>query len=96
MPEVQPCFVVEARLVAGAAERRAPYRAEHLERVGRLVEEEVVAFAGAFEDLSASLLVLTVSSEEAARAVVETDVYWRRGVWTGYTVRKLNRVVFGA
>ena len=49
---------------------------------------------GAFEDLSASLLVLAVGSEEAAVAIVETDVYWRHKVWTSYRVRKLNRVLF--
>jgi uncharacterized protein YciI len=53
----------------------------------------VLVIAGALEDLSASLLVIDVTSEEAARAIVETGVYFKHGIWTDYTVRKLNRVV---
>ena len=41
-----------------------------------------------------SLLVFAVSSEDAVRAIVETDVYWKERIWTRYTVRALNRVVF--
>jgi hypothetical protein len=25
---------------------------------------------------------------------VETDVYWRNGIWTGYTIRRMNCVEF--
>jgi uncharacterized protein YciI len=89
----EPCFVVEARYARGAAERRAPYRQEHLDRVGMLADEGALLLAGAFDDMSASLLVFAVGSEEAAAAIVETDIYWRQKVWTSYTIRKLNRVV---
>ncbi len=51
-------------------------------------------FAGAADDLSASILVFAVEKEEAVRAIVETDVYMRNGIWTDFTVTKLNRIVF--
>lgn len=92
--ETQRCFVVEAALVDDAARRRAPHRTEHLTRISKLEVEGVVVVAGAFDDLSASLLVLRLDSPDAAAAVIETDVYWRNGVWTGYEVRALNRVMF--
>lgn len=84
--------VVEATYVEGAADKRAPFREEHLERVGKLIDAGAVLVAGALADLSASLLVLDIEGEDAVRAVVESDVYWINGIWTGYTVRKLNRV----
>ena len=93
MAHTEPCFVVEAAYAEGAAERRAPFRAEHLGRLGMLADEGALLLAGSFDDLSASMLVFALESEEAVVAVIETDVYWRQSVWTSYTVRKLNRVV---
>jgi uncharacterized protein len=89
---ITTCHVVEAAYVEGAAEKRGPYREEHLERVGKLIDAGAVVVAGALADMSASLLVLDIEGEDAVRAVIESDVYWINGVWTGYTVRKLNRV----
>ncbi len=84
--------MVEAASVEGAFERRAPFREEHLQRVRKLGAEGALILAGAFNDMSASLLVFLVESEDAVEAIVETDVYWKKGIWTEYTVRKLNRV----
>lgn len=94
MPVTQPCFVVEATYTKGAAERRAPHRDAHLTRMAMLNDEGALLLVGAFDDLSASLLVFAVGSEDAVRAIVESDVYWRSKVWTNYTVRKLNAVIF--
>jgi uncharacterized protein YciI len=85
-------WVVEAAYVEGAADKRAPFREEHLERVGKLIDAGAVLVAGALADMSASLIVFDIEGEDAVRAVVESDVYWINGIWTGYTVRKLNRV----
>lgn len=84
--------VVEATYVEGAADKRAPFREEHLERVGKLIDAGAVLVAGALADMSASLIVFAIEGEDAVRAVVESDVYWVNGIWTDYTVRKLNRV----
>jgi uncharacterized protein YciI len=93
MAEIVTSYVVEAKYVEGAAEKRAPYRKEHLERIGKLQREGVVPVAGALADMSASLMVLDVEYEESVKAIVESDVYWRNGIWTYYSMRKLNRVV---
>lgn len=89
---IQTCHVVEATYAEGAAEKRAPYREGHLERVAKLIDAGAVVVAGALADMSASLLILAVEGEDAVRAVIESDVYWENGIWTDYTVRKLNRV----
>ena len=90
---IEPCYVAECIYAPDAAQRRAPIREEHLARIGMLSDEGALLLAGAFDDLSASLLVFGVESEQAAAAIVETDVYWKTKVWTSYTIRKLNRVV---
>ncbi len=89
---IQTCHVVEATYVEDASDKRAPYREEHLARVGKLIEAGAVIVAGAMADMSASLLILALEGEDAVRAVIESDVYWQNGIWTDYTVRKLNRV----
>jgi uncharacterized protein len=87
------CFVVEATYAEGAAEKRKPHRDEHLERVRKLAAEGALVVAGAFEDMNASLLIFEVDSEDSVRAIVETDVYMKAGVWTDFRIKKLTRVV---
>lgn len=94
MPPTQHCFLVEARYVSDAATSRVPHREKHLERLSKLSKEGALLFAGAADDLSVSILVFAVETQEAAVAIIETDVYMRHGVWTDFTVTKLNRVVF--
>jgi hypothetical protein len=94
MPALRTAYVVEAAYVEGAAEKRAPFRQDHLDRMSKLYREGVVVVAGALADMSASVIVVNVEHEEAARAIVTTDTYWLNGIWTTFTIRKLNRVVF--
>jgi len=93
MAETKGCYAVEPVFVEGAVDKRTPYRQEHLERVRKLQREGVMLVAGAFDDMSTALLVLDVTSEEAAAAIIESDAYWHNGIWTDYSIRKLNRVV---
>ena len=93
MAITEPCYVVECLYARDAAQKRAPFREAHLARIGMLSDEGALLLAGAFDDMSASLLVVAVESEEAVVAIVETDVYWKNKVWTSYKIRRLNRVV---
>ena len=93
MVSVQPAFVIEATYAPDAAERRVPVRAEHLERAAEMMREGTLLLAGAFEDMSASLLVVLAPSGEAALAIAHADVYWRERVWTNVAVRPFNNVV---
>lgn len=95
MTEIQTCQLVEAVYVEDAADKRAPFREEHLERMAKLFKEGALITAGAYEDMSATMMLLAVDSAEAAEAVVKTDVYWKNGIWTGYSIKKFNRVELG-
>lgn len=94
MAATEVCFVVEALYAQRAAELRVPHREAHLGRLAMLSDEGALVLGGAFDDLSASLLVFAVATEEAVAAIIESDVYWRNKVWTSYRIRKLNRVLF--
>lgn len=93
MPTIQPVFVVEPTYAPDAAQRREPVRAEHLDGVQRLADDGTLLLAGAYEDMSASLLILAVESEDEARQLIHADVYWDAGVWVDVRIRRLNRVV---
>lgn len=93
MPTIQPVFVVEAAYAPDATQRRDPVRAEHLAGVQRLIDDGRLLLAGAYDDMSASLLILAVDSEQEALRLVHDDVYWHAGVWTDVRIRRLNRVV---
>ena len=90
---IEQIWVVEATYARDAAERRKPVRAEHLARAAALRDAGTIIEVGAFADMSASLFLLRVASEAAALAIVQGDVYFRKGVWTAFRVRALGRVV---
>ncbi|MGA3030881.1 MAG: YciI family protein [Candidatus Limnocylindrales bacterium] len=90
---IESIWVVEATLGPDAAERRPAVRAEHLTRLARLREAGTVIEAGAFADMSASLLLVRAASEDAASKLAREDVYFRSGVWSGFRVRPFGRMV---
>ena len=90
---IEPVWLIEATYAADAAETRKPVRAEHLARLGELLTSGVVVEAGAFIDVSASLLIVRADSEEAALAICRDDVYLRTGVWVELRARPFGRVV---
>lgn len=94
MPGIEPCFVVEAAYAKGAAQTRGPFREAHLARLAMLSEEGALVLGGAYDDVSASLLVFALESEDAVAAIIESDVYWKNKVWTAYKIRRFNRVLF--
>ena len=90
---IEIVWAVEAVYGPDAAMRRAPVRHEHLERIGRLIDQGVVLEAGGFVDMSGSLFVVRARDEEEAVAILQDDVYTRTGVWTSFRARALGRVV---
>lgn len=93
MPNIEPAYAAQVTYAPDAADRRVPVREEHLTRIAKLMDEGAIVLAGAYDDMSATLLVFDLENEDAVKAIIESDVYWRNGVWTGYEIRKLNRLV---
>lgn len=89
---IESIWVAEATLAADAAERRPAVRSEHLTRLAWLRAAGTVLEAGAFADMSASLLLVRAASEEAVSKLVRDDVYYRSGVWSGFRVRAFGRM----
>jgi len=77
-----------------AAERRAPYRAEHLERLNTAHAVDELLLAGAYTDpLDGAAIVFR--TRESAEAFVKVDPYVSSGLVTGWRIREWNVVVGG-
>jgi uncharacterized protein YciI len=92
LPTLEPVWLVEAAYVANAVEARAPFRAAHLARMTELKGRGVVLEAGAYADVSASLLMVRAGSEEEALDLCKADPYWENGIWVDLKPRAFNRV----
>ena len=90
---IDTVWAVEASYAPDAAERRVPVRAEHLRHMAALRHAGTILEVGGYLDMSGSLALIRAADEAAAVAVLQDDVYFRSGVWTGFRVRKLGRVV---
>jgi uncharacterized protein YciI len=89
---IEPIWLVEATYAPDAAETRVPFRAEHLARLRELKRQEIVVEAGAFADVSASIILLRAADEAVALELCRDDVYLRNGVWVEVRARAFGRV----
>jgi uncharacterized protein YciI len=90
---LETLWLVEATYAPDAADTRVPFRPEHLAGVARRLRSGVYAEAGAYLDVSSSLVLVRADSEEAALAIVGDDVYLRNGIWVELRARPFGRVV---
>ena len=89
---VEPVWLVEATYAPDAAETRVPFRAEHIARLQELKRQGIVVEAGAFLDVSATIVLVRAADAEAALDVCRADVYLRNGVWVELRARAFGRV----
>lgn len=81
-------------LVENMAERRAPYRREHLELAAAAAARGELVLAGALADpMDASVLLFQGSSPAAAEAFAANDPYVKHGLVTRWRVRTWTTVV---
>ena len=92
---IESVWLVEATYAPDAAETRVPFRAEHIARLRELKRQGIVIEAGAFSDVSATLVLVRAADEEAALDICRGDVYLRNGVWVELRARPFGRVTDG-
>ena len=90
---IEQIWAIEATYAADAAERRPAVRAEHLARIAELRALGIVVEAGAFADMSGSLILVRARDEAETLELAQRDVYTRAGVWAVVRVRAFGRVV---
>lgn len=92
---IELVWLVEATYAPDAAETRVPFRAEHIARLRELKRQGIVVEAGAYADVSATLVLVRAADEEAALDICRDDVYLRNGVWVELRARPFGRVTDG-
>lgn len=90
---IEEIWLVQATYAPDAAETRVPHRAAHLARLAELKAAGTVVEAGAFTDVSSSLVLVRAASEAEALEVCRGDVYMRQGVWVELRARPFVHVV---
>lgn len=78
---METVWVVEATYAPDAAETRVPFRPRHLARMARLMAEGTIVVAGAYADMSRSMLVVRAADEAAALEIAREDIYLQNGIW---------------
>lgn len=88
-------YLLSYEYVEDMAERRAPFRAEHLGLARAAHERGELAMAGAYSEAPAGAVLLFRGDEPgAAERFVAADPYVKNGLVTRWHVRPLQ-VVFG-
>jgi len=90
---IEPTWLIEATYAPDAAETRLPFRGRHLARLAELMDAGVVLAAGAFADVSASIIVVRAADEAAALDIARSDIYMANGVWVEVRARPFGLVV---
>jgi uncharacterized protein YciI len=90
---LEPVWLIEATYAPDAAETRVPFRGRHLARLYELMEAGVLIEAGAFLDVSASILIVRAPDEAAALEIARADIYMANGVWVEVRARAFGQVV---
>ena len=94
-PWIETVWFVEATYAPDAAETRVPLRARHMAHMAELQAAGVIVEAGAFTDVSASVLLVRAASEEAAIELCRQDIYMQNGVWVEVRARPFGIVRLG-
>ena len=90
---IEPTWLVEATYAPDAAETRVPFRGRHLARLVELMDAGIVVAAGAYADVSASIVVVRAADEGAALEIARSDIYMANGVWVEVRARPFGLVV---
>jgi uncharacterized protein YciI len=89
---LEPVWFIQATYAPDAAETRVPVRGQHLARIAELKGTGVIVEAGAFTDMSGSVLLVRAASESEALDVARVDVYMQTGVWVELRAKPFMRV----
>jgi uncharacterized protein YciI len=92
LPPIESVWFVEATYAPDAAEARVPFRAVHIAHLRELKASGAVVEAGAFADVSSSVMIVRAGSEAEALALFRNDIYMLNGIWVEIRARAFGRV----
>jgi uncharacterized protein YciI len=90
---LETVWMVQATYAPDAAETRVPLRGRHLARIATLKAAGTIVIAGAYTDMTASMLLVRAEDEAAALEIVRGDIYMQHGVWVELRAKPFVHVV---
>ena len=88
-------FALFYKTVENFAERRQPYRQEHLALAEQAHREGRLLLAGALKPADGALLIFRADTATAVEAFAQSDPYVRHGLVTEWRVREWTVVIGG-
>lgn len=86
-------FVIIGHDAPDSKEKRPVYREEHLAKLRELEQQGKLFLAGPFTDVSGSLVIVDVGSEEEAKQIAQNDPYVTHGVFDSFEVKPFKKVL---
>jgi len=79
-------FVLWGTYCSDALEKRTPFREEHLARLQSLKQQGTLITLGPTEGSTHVFGIFEAQSLSIVRDLIESDVYWKQGIWTNFEV----------
>ncbi|MGB3558968.1 MAG: YciI family protein [Geitlerinemataceae cyanobacterium] len=83
-----PKYVMWGKYCEDVLEKRKPYRQDHLDGISAQKEAGVVITLGPTQDATMVFGIYEAEDEATVRKWVESDPYWKNGIWTEYDVKE--------
>ena len=87
-----PKFVMWGSYCENALEKRTPYREAHLQGLSEQKEHGLLTALGPTTDNTKVFGIYQADSEARVRELIESDPYWKNGIWTEYSLYEWNQV----
>jgi uncharacterized protein YciI len=87
-----PKYVMWGSYCEDVLEKRTPYREAHLAGLAAQKAEGVLITVGPTKDVTKVFAIYDAPDEITVRNLVESDPYWKNGIWTEYQVKEWIQV----
>ena len=83
-----PKFIMWGSYCENALEKRAPYRQDHLNGLASQKQQGILITLGPTKDNTKVFGIYEAASEGEIKELVESDPYWKNGIWTEYEIKE--------
>lgn len=87
-----PKYVLWGSYCEKAIEKRTPYRQAHLDGLTAQKEQGILITLGPTKDNTKVFGIYEAENEQTVRELIESDAYWKNGIWTEYEVKEWIQV----
>ncbi len=86
--EIMPKFIMWGSYCENALEKRTPYRQAHLDGLASQKHKGILITLGPTKDNTKVFGIYEAANEKEITELVESDPYWKNGIWTEYEIKE--------